>query len=69
MKKITLYATDTYCSVSISNGATRETSAPSFPEVITAMQDEDRKTLRTFCAGIVASIDAQERQLVKGGRS
>jgi hypothetical protein len=69
-QNIRIYVTSGYASVSIQNGATRETSAPDCPSVVAAMPNEDRETLRTFCAGIVATIDAQQQQLAgrKAGR-
>ena len=60
--------TETYASVSIQDGATRETSAPDFPTLAAVMPNADLDTLRTFCVGVIATIDAQRKhQLTEGG--
>lgn len=65
-KRLSIYATPGHVSVTIQNGASRETSGNDFPAVVAAMHPEDRVTLAQFCAGIIASLETEQPQ-VEGG--
>lgn len=67
VKRITIYATDGHSSVSITNGATRETSGQDFAAIAVAMHPEDRIVLAQFCAGILKALET-EHPRVGGAR-
>lgn len=54
MQRLQLYITETHASVTICNGASRETSANTVSQMLNAMPAEDLQTLIMFCAAIVA---------------
>jgi hypothetical protein len=56
MKGIRISVSENYVVISVSNGATRETSGRTLPEVLNALPAEDRATLATFCQGLLASL-------------
>lgn len=56
MKAIRISVLDSYVSIQIQNGATRETSGRSLPEVLAALPADDRQTLATFLQGMLASL-------------
>lgn len=57
MKRLNLYITATHASVTVQNGVSRETSAPSVSEMIDGMPEQDRATLNGFCKAVAEYID------------
>jgi len=60
MKGIRISVSENYVVIAVSNGATRETSGRTLPDVLNALPAEDRETVRTFCQGMLNSLPAEE---------
>jgi hypothetical protein len=63
MKRFSMYLTPGHVSVSIQNGATRETSAATLTAMLEAMSREDRQTLLLVCNGIALAINGDTEAL------
>lgn len=68
IQKLSIWATPGHTSITIQNGASRETTGKDFPAVAAAMHPADRATLAQFCAGILATLDATAAALDTGGK-
>jgi hypothetical protein len=68
MQSIRISVSENYVSIQVQNGATRETSGRSLPDVLAALPAEDRDTVAAFCAGLLDSlyIATADAPVVKG---
>lgn len=57
MKRFNLYITPHRASVCIENGVSRETAAPTVPQMIDGMADHDRRVLLLFCTNVVSYMN------------
>lgn len=55
-QRIRIAVSDSYVSIQIENGATRETSGRDLPTVLAALPVEDAKTVAAFCKGLAATL-------------
>lgn len=60
MKRLSLYLTPTYASVTVENEIKRETTAPTVSEVIDGMSAEDRAQFVGFCGAVVEYATEQK---------
>lgn len=58
MKKLSVYYTPSHASVTVQNGAARETSANDMPAVLAAMHPQDLMALYTFAQAICAWVES-----------
>jgi hypothetical protein len=56
VKHLNIWVTAGHCSVTVENGASRQTSANSMPKVIDNMPTEDRQVLLRFCEAVAGYI-------------
>ncbi len=57
MKRFSLYLTPTHSSITIQNGASRETSAPTIAEMLNHLTPSDETVVREFCTAVLAHLD------------
>lgn len=55
-QRIRITAAESYVSISIENGATRETTGRDLLTVLAALPVEDARTVAAFCKGLAASL-------------
>lgn len=60
MKRLSLYLTSSRSSVTIENGACRETSADTLASMLNHMPPDDADILRRFCQVTLAHLDRPE---------
>lgn len=60
MKRLSLYLTPSRSSVTIENGASRETCAASLSEMLNHMHAADAAVLHNFCTVVLAHLDRPE---------
>lgn len=59
MRQFSMFLTPSHFSVTVANGATRQTSAASLGDMIAALPVEDRKVLVAVSRGILALAEGE----------
>ena len=64
MKKISMYVTELSSSISVTNGVTREVTAPSINEAVASMHGADLLPLKQLCQAIIEAIPQRAEKLI-----
>lgn len=60
MTRFSLYLTPGYVSVTVANGASRETSAPTVAQMLDHLNADDEAVVHRVCTAILAHLNARE---------
>ena len=66
LQRFTLWLTPHHSSITVQNGATRQTSADTLTEAIAALTPEDRQTLITTCTAVADIAQGKDDTWARG---